>query len=291
MKARTLFKTMLVSAALTILAGCNTIQPNTTTAVTPADAINQTDVTAKIEKSGLATPSTNQGVVTGYEFKRGFMIPAEIGNYFGFRYQAKQSLSITATAGTGKITGEVKTSLPVTVRVSHPEMVQANGQTTTESSWKDTLYFGRPNYSMWQFESESERVDGQWTIRLEYRGKVIAEKNFLVRKPAPEPARVTEVCTAAVAMFPRPLAEAHEACCSNGNAQACYNFAYRGMERLRDKVGAALYYQRGCELGDISSCRMAGRMAQNEADKQTWYNKGCDLKDMDSCLEVDRLPQ
>ncbi len=290
MKARTLFKAMLVSAALATLAGCNTIQPNTTVAaVTPAAEKIQTNVTVEIEKSGLATPSTNQGTVTGYDFKRGFMIPAEIGNYFGFRYQAKQVLAVTA--GTTKVTGEIKASLPVTVRAIHPEMLQANGQTTTESSWQDTLYFGRPNYSMWQFESENERVDGQWTIRLEYQGNVIAEKNFLVRKPVPKPAKVTEVCTAAVAMFPQPLAEAHEACCSNGNAQACYNFAYRGMERLRDKVGAALYYQRGCELGDISSCRMAGRMAKAEEDKQTWYNKGCDLKDLDSCLEVGRLPK
>jgi len=292
MKARTLFKAMLVSAALATLAGCTTTQTKPAPATSKAAQSAKMNISAEIEKSGLATPIKNQGSVVGYNFKRSFMVPASIGNYFGFSYRAKQTLTATTDGSSNKVSGEIKRQLPVTVRVTHPEMKQANGSTTTESSWNDTLYFGRPNFAMWQFESENERVSGRWTISIEHNGEVLIEKNFMVQKPAPRPAKVTEVCTAEMNAFPPPLVQAHEACCSaNGDAQACYTFAYRGMERLRDKVGASLYYQRGCELSDISSCRMAGRMATSEDDKQTWYSKGCDLKDLDSCLEVGRLPQ
>jgi len=104
------------------------------------------------------------------------------------------------------------------------------------------------------------------------------------------PKKITETCVADLSAFPPFLVKKHQACCTNNEAQACYDFAYRGLERIKDKVGAQLYYGKGCELGDISSCCIAGRLAKDKTKQAYWYNKGCDLKDLDSCLEVDRLP-
>ena len=63
-------------------------------------------------------------------------------------------------------------------------------------------------------------------------------------------------------------------------------FSGRSNPALAKKIAQSA----DCELGDISSCRLAGRLAKDKTKQAYWYNKGCDLKDLDSCLEVDRLP-
>ena len=165
-------------------------------------------------------------------------------------------------------------------------MKQANGSVTTESSWKDTLYFGRPNHTIWQFEADNELVGGKWTMSVMYDDKALIEKNFFVNKLPPMPKKLTSVCSADESLYPAPLAKAHKACCTQDDAQACYNFAWRGVERLKDMKGAVLYYGRGCELGDASSCRTAGQKSTDDAEKHKWFEKGCKLKDFDSCLEI-----
>lgn len=243
---------------------------------------------AKIKKSGLGVPKYMDNQLVGYKFKRGFAVPAQIGNYFGFSYSVNQAIDITIT--NTDMTGNIVKQVPITVTVTHPEII-TNGKATTVSSWQDTLYFGRDNFAMWNFESKNELVNGKWNITVEYNNTKVAEKNFFVQVPPPVPEKVTQVCKIETEKFPPFLQQANKECCVDNSAQACYNFAWRGLERLKDKHGAGLYYAKGCALGDISSCRLAAKMAKTEQERNKFHHKGCDLNDFDSCIEVDRLPQ
>lgn len=286
MKNKMLKKSVSIPLLLLVAAGCSSVSEPQQVKETTAAPTKQVkiEVKATIAKSGLATPLMNNGSVVGYNYKRSFMIPAVKGNYFGFSYTAEQQMQLSANSTTAK--GEVKSRVPVTIKVTHPEIKQTNGQVSTESSWRDTLYFGRPNHTIWQFEGDHELVSGKWTMSVHYQGNTIAEKNFLVKKLPPMPKKITQVCSADETLYPAPLAKAHQACCTNDDAQACYNFAWRGVERLKDITGAVLYYGRGCDLGDVSSCRAAGQKAKTAQEKKAWFTKGCKLKDFDSCLEV-----
>lgn len=237
-----------------------------------------------IKESGVVTPKYNGNIVVGYEYTTPFAIPAALKSGFGFSYEATKALYLKVSES-----GDVAT-LPVKVTVTHPPMKQANGSESTSSSWNDTLYFNRINYTTWLFESKAELVPGNWEISLSYRGEVLAKKAYLVVIPRPTLTKLTSVCSADESLYPAPLASAHNACCNNDDADACYNFAWRGVERQKDTVGAVLYYGRSCDLGSASGCRTAGNLAESDEGKAEWFNKGCDLKDLDSCLEVDRLP-
>ena len=264
-----------------LLGGCATTKEEQNNQQTNVEQTSESKVkvgaTAKINKSGLATPAFKNKQLVGYNFQKGFAVPAEIGNFFGFSYTATQSVSMTPDATEGK----VYKSLPVIVEVTHPEI---NG--STQSSWNDTLYFGRDNFAMWQFESEAELANGKWTVAVKLNDEIIAEKNFFVQVPPKMPAKVTQVCDAQVELFPKPLQDAHTACCENNDAQACYNFAWRGLERIRDKVGAQLYYAKSCDLGDVSGCRTAAKLADTKEQKIEFFKKGCDLDDFESCVDA-----
>lgn len=288
MKNTALTKSSLVSIFLLAISACSSTEPakSTKAKAEPASQVAPTKmaISANIDKSGRAEPIKNGGMVVGYEYKRAFMIPAMKGNFFGYSYNATQKLALNAENKTAK--AEIKASVPVTVKVTHPEMKQANGQVTTATSWQDTLYFGRPNHTVWQFESKNELVDGKWTMSVIYDGETLVEKNFLVKTLPPMPKKLTKVCSADQSLYPAALAKAHQACCEQDDAQACYNFAWQGVERLRDNVGAVLYYGRGCELGDASSCRAAGQKSSDKKEQHKWFEQGCKLKDLDSCLEI-----
>ncbi|GEK11687.1 DUF3859 domain-containing protein [Pseudoalteromonas peptidolytica] len=274
---------LLLATLPIFISGCKTASNTESTEVVK----NTIELgSAEIKKSGHAQPLFQNNQLVGYEFKKGFAVPAELGNFFGFSYQVNQL--INSTTDNPNSTGYVATKVPVTVTVVHPE-IMINGKPETTSSWEDTLYFGRDNFAMWKFENANELVNGKWTISVAYQQKEIATKNFFVRVPPKMPKKVTQVCQVEIDKFPRALQQANTACCTNNDAQACYNFAWRGLERIRDKKGAALYYAKSCELGDISGCRQAAKMATTPEKRDAFYHKGCDLKDMDSCIEVNRL--
>ncbi len=235
--------------------------------------------TTKIKQSGAATPAYKNKLLVGYNFQKGFAVPAKIGNFFGFSFSATQHLTMT----NGVTTSEVYKTLPIVIEVNHPEI---NG--SISSHWNDTLYFGRDNYAMWQFESDAELVTGKWTIAVKLNGETIAEKNFFVQVPPKMPAKITQVCHAQIELFPKQLQQAHSQCCDGGDGTACYTFAWRGLERIKDTKGAQLYYAKGCELGDISSCRTAAKMTTDEQEKLEFFNKACDLKDIESCIDAGR---
>ncbi|NVD06299.1 DUF3859 domain-containing protein [Vibrio sp. JPW-9-11-11] len=262
-----------------LLGGCASKNNEQTSVEQQSDAKVEVGATATVKESGLATPAFKNKQLVGYNFQKGFAVPAKIGNFFGLSYTATQSLKMTSDATDAK----VYKSLPVVIEVTHPEI---NG--STNSRWNDTLYFGRDNFAMWQFESDAELVSGKWTVAVKLNDQVIAEQNFFVQVPPKMPAKVAQVCKAQVELFPQPLQEAHTACCESNDAQACYNFAWRGLERVRDKEGALLYYAKSCDLGDVSGCRTAAKFAKTEDQKLEFFNKGCDLKDFESCIDADR---
>ncbi|KAF7764448.1 hypothetical protein PCIT_b0452 [Pseudoalteromonas citrea] len=286
--------TFTLISLIVLLNGCATpptISSDAQTNEKPALVQKTLDIKVaktKAKKSGLGVPQYKNGQLVGYQFQRSFAIPAQIGNFFGFSYVTNQVLAINNADKAA--TGEIVKKVPVIVTVTHPEII-TNGQASTQSAWQDTLYFGRDNFAMWNFESNNELVSGKWTIEVKHQDTVVATKNFFVQVPPPMPAKVTTVCQVESEKFPKALQKSNQKCCAENDAQACYNFAWRGLERIKDKHGAALYYAKSCELGDISGCRLAAKLASNEQTRNDFYHKGCDLKDMDSCIEVNRLPQ
>jgi len=283
-------KLMAVTCMLINAQGCSTLVSDASERhselASPDFAI---EINATLAEKGVAKAYSHDGAITGYDFKPSFIIPAVKGNSFGYSYNAAVGIEVIETVGSNKhITSTVPKSMPVTVVVTHPQIEGIDGQGFTESSWNDRLYMARPNYVIWNFEADAELVSGKWTVAVFDGDRELISQNFLVRKMLPKPGKITELCSIDEGLYPPHLAKSHTLCCSEGDAKACYDFAWNGVERLGDKVGAVLYYGQACELGDISGCRMAGRIAKDEEVKSKWYNKGCDLSDLDSCLEVDR---
>lgn len=275
-----------------IVSGCASNQNETTVNTHQASQAQiPTNVSLDVDilESGITTPKYNGNMVIGYEYKGSFAIPAQLKSGFGFSYKAIQKINITADES-NSATSEVLSQLPIKITVTHPPMKQANGSETTSTSWNDTLYFNRTNYATWLFENASELVAGNWVMTIYYNNEKIAQRAYLVMLPKPKIEKLTAVCRADESLYPPRLAQDHKACCEDGDADACYNFAWRGVERQKDITGAILYYGRSCDLGSASGCRTAGNLAESKEEKEEWFNKGCDLKDLDSCLEVDRLP-
>ena len=102
------------------VAACSTTSSKQEDTVKQAEQVKQVpiSITAEIDKSGPAEPIKNGGMVVGYKYKRSFMVPAEKGNYFGFSYTAKQQLELEV--GENKVKSEVKSQVPVTIKVTHP---------------------------------------------------------------------------------------------------------------------------------------------------------------------------
>lgn len=262
-----------------LLGGCASNNEATLTQSNSQQSLPQNvSATATITKSGLATQKVINKQVVGYGFHKGFVIPAKIGNFFGFSYNATQTIALTPDS-TG---GEILTRLPVVVEVTHPSI---NG--STSSQWNDTLYFGRPNYAMWQFESEKELVNGEWNIAVKLNGEIIAERSFFVQIPQRLPAKVSKVCEVEIELFPKALQDVHSSCCADNDSKACYKFAWLGLELINDKNGSLLYYAKSCESGYISGCRSAAKLATSQEQKLDFYNKGCELKDFESCINAE----
>lgn len=272
------------------LSACSNIpdDPVSTVDITESSIEHSVGINASIDAKGLATPRTMNGMILGYDITPSFPIAPKLGSGFGFTYTASVAVNmIKNDNASAKILVDVPRKVPVTIIVKHPEITSTDGTVTTESSWNDTLYFGRPNYVIWNFETESELVSGKWTVSVVEKGTELVSQSFLVMNAPTKPAKITQACTLDESKYPPHLISEYQQCCMNENASACYQFAWKGVERFKDTVGAILYYGRACELGDISGCRRAGQMSEGDSEAK-WFNKGCDLRDFDSCFEIGR---
>jgi TPR repeat protein len=72
--------------------------------------------------------------------------------------------------------------------------------------------------------------------------------------------------------------------CNNGNAWDCGNagfMLYKGMGVKQNISESKKYYNRGCELNDISSCENLGEIAykeQNMVSAKGYFKKVCSMK-------------
>lgn len=272
------------------LPACSNIpnEPASTEDTTESSIEHSVGINASIDAKGLATPRKMNGMIVGYDITPSFPIAPKLGSGFGYTYTASVAVNmIKKDKASAKILVDMPRKVPVTIVVKHPEITSTDGAVTTESSWQDTLYFGRPNYVIWNFESESELVSGKWTVSVLEKGTQIVSENFLVMNAPTKPAKITQVCAIDETKYPQHLISQYQECCMHDDASACYQFAWKGVERFKDTAGAILYYGRACELGDISGCRRAGQMSEDDNEAK-WFNKGCDLRDFDSCIEVGR---
>jgi len=64
--------------------------------------------------------------------------------------------------------------IPVKTRWTHPKF--SDGATVEE--WDSPMNIGYGRYAGWVVENESELVEGDWTIEILYKGKVLAAKTF-----------------------------------------------------------------------------------------------------------------
>lgn len=284
------FTRSLSIICLLSLSACSNIpdDPVSTVDIAESSIEHSVGINASIDAKGLATPRTMNGMILGYDITPSFPIAPKLGSGFGFTYTASVAVNMIKNDNApAKILVDVPRKVPVTIIVKHPEITSTDGTVTTESSWNDTLYFGRPNYVIWNFETESELVSGKWTVSVVEKGTELVSQSFLVMNAPTKPAKITQVCTLDESKYPPHLISEYQQCCMNDNASACYQFAWKGVERFKDTVGAILYYGRACELGDISGCRRAGQMSEGDSEAK-WFNKGCDLRDFDSCFEIGR---
>ncbi|WP_176819285.1 DUF3859 domain-containing protein [Ferrimonas sediminum] len=252
-----------------LLVGCASVNP-------PSEHSGLPAINAKIQISGQASELPANAGVQRVKYKRRGTVIAQLGQGFGFSY--RPSLAENESSD--------QTTFPVTITLTHPPITQADGSVTRITQWDSVMELGKVNHSVWIFESERMLVPGSWYLSVDYDGQSLAKRHYVVDTAATPPQKLTSVCSADESRYLSGLARDHHACCNDNDAHACFNFAWRGVERSGDTLGAALYYGRGCELGDPSACRFAGRLAKDQQQKQHWYSLGCELNDADSCQKL-----
>ncbi|WP_028111763.1 DUF3859 domain-containing protein [Ferrimonas kyonanensis] len=261
--------TGLTFLLLSLLVGCASVNAPSERSELPA-------ITAKIQVSGQARELPTKAGEQRIKYKRRATVVAQLGQGFGFSYRPRLA--------EGEISQQ--TTLPVTITVTHPPLTLADGRETRVTQWDSEMELDKINHGVWMFESERMLVPGSWYLSVDYNGQSLAKRHYVVDIVPTAPQKLTSVCSADESRYLSGLARDHNACCNNNDAHACFNFAWRGVERSGDTLGAALYYGRGCELGDPSACRFAGRLAKDHQQKQRWYSLGCELNDTDSCQKL-----
>jgi len=140
------------------------------------------DPQATIVDYGIYEPNQgskvdSEGVLLGYNtvvyskklVSRVTEVPGKLGLNFGFRYSLKcKDLNV----GT----------VPVTIKVIHPEMKNPDTQKkSTESSWTDGAWTTDINlHSGWNFDESWEIVLGDWKIQVILNDQVLVEQGFKI---------------------------------------------------------------------------------------------------------------
>jgi hypothetical protein len=74
-------------------------------------------------------------------------------------------------------------SIPVTTRVTHPEMRDpSTGRASTVDQWDWQLDTRFPRYTGWRFEHPWELVEGTWRIEILHGGRAVLTRDVSVRK-------------------------------------------------------------------------------------------------------------
>lgn len=95
-------------------------------------------------------------------------IEGRVGVHFGLRFQ---------------LDGEPRLAqVPVQVRVTHPRFQNpGTGKSSSVEEWSAATNIGIPRFTGWAFDQPYEIAPGKWTIQVLREGKIVLEKNFIVR--------------------------------------------------------------------------------------------------------------
>lgn len=117
-----------------------------------------------IVESGLITQKGKQ-----YRVEKAKLVRPEVGQYIGFRYKLTLPERYNVT------------QLPITVTMSHPKITNPETkQSSTTSSWPDTMYPHDQNLAMWYFGDEFEIQSGIWTLEIRFEDNLLASQSFTV---------------------------------------------------------------------------------------------------------------
>ncbi len=125
--------------------------------------------------SSRQTGTTPQGVsviaVRGYKLVKSTQrVPAVLGTVFGFSFMLN-----------GQPKGYRETFLGV---VTCPGLHVPGKHGVVRRTAAHLKYIiGKKHYFTWEFTRPWEVVPGKWTLQLVYKGKVMAQKSFVVYKP------------------------------------------------------------------------------------------------------------
>ncbi|WP_076416574.1 leucine-rich repeat domain-containing protein [Shewanella sp. UCD-KL12] len=113
------------------------------------------------------------------------LVTPSIGQYIGFRYGVSLP---KGSAGKPDPKLANQNQFPITVRMTHPEIINPNtGKGFKVSSWTDTMFKHDRNLAMWYFGEAYEMVTGRWTLEVIYRDSVVAKKSFMLVNMDEEP--------------------------------------------------------------------------------------------------------
>lgn len=160
----------------------------------------------------------------------------------GFRYSV--TLPKDAT-GNVPVNLADQNQFPITVRMTHPEIIDPNtGKGTTVSTWTDTMLKHNKNLAMWYFGADNEIVSGKWTLELLYRDSVVAKKSFHLAN-LDDPKELENI--AQVMKMRDFILNGDKLLCKQEKFQTCFNFSSTEQcveaftpynTRCQDKAGA-----------------------------------------------------
>lgn len=105
------------------------------------------------------------------------VIDATIGTMFGAQFLAEGA---DASDDDDDDSDDIA---PIRIRVLHPPMTDPKTQkVTTQEEWDAPANLGIIRFTGWTFETESELVPGRWTIQILQDGRVMASRNFTIRR-------------------------------------------------------------------------------------------------------------
>lgn len=198
------------------------------------------------------------GVITKngakYDVAASQLVTPEIGQYLGFRY------SVTAPKESKKH------QFPITVRMTHPEIIDPNtGKGFTVSSWTDTMFKHNRNLAMWYFGGKEEMVSGRWTLEILYRNEVVAKRAFkLVNMDDPNELLKMQQSLQVKQLFK----DSEKVLCEQEKYRSCF-----GFESASSCVASLTPYKQRCQFDAIDKMKKSGSNATGKAALQQYFGQ------------------
>ncbi|WP_260262061.1 DUF3859 domain-containing protein [Vibrio intestinalis] len=211
------------------------------------DISNQFAPRVSVTEAGLIEKEGNEYTVTPSQF-----VFPKVGHFMGFRY----SVTLPKDAS-GNVPANLANQhqFPITVRMTHPEITDPNtGQSSTVSSWTDTMFKHNKNLAMWYFGAENEIVSGKWTLELLYRDSVVARKSFQVSN-LDDPEEVAQMTQAV--KLQELVINADKFLCKEDKFQTCFEFS--NAQQCEAKLAPYKERCRGIASSSVEQLKQEGK--------------------------------